>query len=129
MSPTNCYFCQVIADGKIELGSSLAVARFDNYPISPGHALILPRRHVADWFDLTTDEQTQILSLAQQMRDRLAAERQPDGWNMGLNIGAAGGQTIGHVHLHLIPRYAGDQADPRGGVRWIFPERAVYWKD
>ena len=87
----------------------------------------MPLRHVADWFDLNATEQAEVLALVSQMRSTLALERTPDGWNIGVNIGTAGGQTVGHVHMHLIPRYRGDREDPRGGVRWILPDHAAYW--
>ena len=107
--------------------SDLAVAIPDAFPVSPGHTLIVSRRHVAGWFELSEAEQAAVLALAGLVRARIAEARAPDGWNLGVNVGAAGGQTVGHVHLHLIPRYAGDRGDPRGGVRWILPDRAPYW--
>ena len=122
-----CPLCAAIARTPSLDEVDLAVAIPDAFPVSPGHALILPRRHVADWFDLESDEQAAIVALAGRIRGRIASDRHPDGWNLGVNVGDAGGQTIGHVHLHLIPRYRGDRSDPRGGVRWILPERAVYW--
>jgi diadenosine tetraphosphate (Ap4A) HIT family hydrolase len=133
-----CPFCQALADylspdkapeakSSVLEVTSLAAALFDNYPLSPGHTLLIPRRHVADWFELTLAEQTEILSLAKSIRERLLKDYGPDGWNLGVNIGDAGGQTVSHVHLHLIPRYLGDRQDPRGGIRWILPEKAAYW--
>jgi len=127
ISEQDCPFCQAFRTPRIVASSPLAAALFDLFPISPGHTLIVPKRHVADWFDLTEDERNDILELAAQMRERLIVERNPDGWNVGINIGAAGGQTVGHVHMHLIPRYDGDRPDPRGGVRWILPDHAAYW--
>lgn len=104
-----------------------AIALWDRHPLNPGHALIVPRRHVASWFEATAAERDEMLRLADDVR-RLVAERHaPDGFNLGINDGHAAGQTFPHLHLHLIPRYRGDVADPRGGVRWIIPDRAVYW--
>jgi len=109
--------------------SDLCLALPDRFPISPGHTLIIPRRHVASFFDLSPEEKLDLLAVAESVRAELDLEFEPSGYNIGLNDGAAAGQTVPHVHLHLIPRYAGDQADPRGGVRLIFPDRAKYWKD
>lgn len=88
----------------------------------------MPRRHEADYFALTVPEQTAMWQLVSLARERLQGEQRPDGWNLGVNVGAAGGQTVGHAHIHLIPRHAGDVDDPRGGIRWIIPARAPYWE-
>lgn len=104
-----------------------AFAMLDAYPVSKGHCLIIPRRHVASWFDATADERNEMFDLVRQVRDYLQDVYAPDGYNVGINDGAAAGQTVPHLHLHLIPRYAGDRPDPRGGVRWVIPERADYW--
>ena len=100
----------------------------DGFPVNPGHALIVPRRHVADLFELTADEQAALWRLLPEVKQRLDARHSPAGYNVGVNVGAAAGQTVGHVHVHLIPRFAGDVEDPRGGVRWVVPARAAYWK-
>jgi diadenosine tetraphosphate (Ap4A) HIT family hydrolase len=105
----------------------LAWALRDAYPVSPGHTLIVPRRHVASFFELTPEEQSSMLDLARRQKAVLDAEFAPAGYNLGINDGAAAGQTVAHVHLHLIPRYAGDSPDPRGGVRWVLPAKAAYW--
>jgi diadenosine tetraphosphate (Ap4A) HIT family hydrolase len=112
---------------RIVHANELAVAVRDAYPVSKGHTLIIPRRHVASFFAITPQERTAMLDLLEHARARLDTELQPDGYNVGINDGAAAGQTITHLHVHLIPRYAGDRADPRGGVRGIFPDRADYW--
>ncbi|HTP27887.1 MAG TPA: HIT family protein, partial [Anaeromyxobacteraceae bacterium] len=98
-------------------------------PLSPGHTLVVPRQHVADLFALPPEEQADIWRLVATVRERLVAERRPDGFNIGLNVGDAGGQTVGHAHVHVIPRFRGDVPDPRGGVRWIIPARAAYWRN
>lgn len=105
----------------------MAAAFFDASPLSPGHALIVPRRHEPDLFALTGEEQDALWRLLRGVRTRIQQSHHPDGYNVGVNVGAAGGQTIGHVHVHLIPRYAGDVEDPRGGIRWIIPAKARYW--
>lgn len=104
-----------------------AMALWDSYPLNPGHVLVVPRRHVASWFEATAEEREEMLRLADEARRIVTERHAPDAFNLGLNDGPAAGQTVPHVHLHLIPRYAGDVGDPRGGVRWIIPERAAYW--
>jgi len=97
------------------------------FPVSPGHVLIVPRRHEGDFFALSEREQEAMLRLIPAAREWVEAERSPGGYNLGVNIGDVAGQTIAHAHLHVIPRYTGDVPDPRGGVRWVLPERARYW--
>jgi diadenosine tetraphosphate (Ap4A) HIT family hydrolase len=121
-----CPFCSPDAS-RVVATAPLAFARRDAYPVSPGHTLIVPRRHVGSFFDASDDERTALLDLLARTKAILDQEHSPAGYNIGINDGAAAGQTIAHLHIHLIPRYVGDQPDPRGGVRWIFPERANYW--
>lgn len=99
----------------------------DAFPVSPGHTLLLPRRHVGSLFDLTVVEWVELGQLLARVRTALQAEFRPDGFNVGVNEGAAAGQTVPHLHVHLIPRYRGDRPDPRGGIRWIFPDKVRYW--
>ncbi len=99
----------------------------DAYPVAPGHTLIIPARHVDSFFALGPDERMELLGLLDRAREQLDAEFRPDAYNIGINDGTAAGQTIPHVHIHLIPRYRGDCADPRGGIRWIVPAKADYW--
>lgn len=106
--------------------NALAFAIFDRFPVSPGHALVVPRRLVATWFDATSDEQRALLDLVDVVRRRLDRDLHPDGYNLGTNAGEAAGQTVMHLHLHLIPRYRGDMGDPRGGVRHVIPSRGNY---
>jgi len=122
--PNNpCLFCT--ARG-VTRDNALAYATRDTYPVSPGHTLIIPRRHCADFFELTPDELAACIELVVAEQRALAAELKPDGYNVGVNVGSAGGQSIRHVHIHLIPRYAGDHPRPQGGVRQILPSRADY---
>ncbi|MBN1770163.1 MAG: HIT family protein [Deltaproteobacteria bacterium] len=123
-----CPFCEKIAAGHILTESPLAVAIPDGHPISPCHTLIVPRRHEADFFKLTDDERSAIWALVPVVRAIIEAETRPDGYNIGVNVGAAAGQTVQHVHLHVIPRCHGDSPDPRGGIRWVLPAKARYWK-
>ncbi|TLM60377.1 MAG: HIT family protein [Deltaproteobacteria bacterium] len=121
-----CPFCELAAL-RVVSANDHAIAIYDGFPISPGHVLIIPKRHVASFFELATEEQGAMLGLLAEMRQLLQKESNPDGFNIGINDGTAAGQTVMHLHIHLIPRYAGDQPDPRGGVRWIFPDKADYW--
>jgi diadenosine tetraphosphate (Ap4A) HIT family hydrolase len=100
----------------------------DGFPVARGHSLIVPRRHVSSFFELTVDERLAILELLDRSKIQLDGQYAPAGYNIGINDGVAAGQTVMHLHVHLIPRYKGDVADPRGGVRWIFPEKAAYGK-
>ena len=123
--PGDCVFCAPRAE-PLE-ANELAIAIMAGYPVSPGHALIVPRRHEPDFFSLTADEQAALMALVNPVRAVLAEQFAPDAFNLGVNAGRAAGQTIQHVHLHVIPRYVGDVAEPRGGVRWVLPETARYW--
>jgi len=122
-----CLFCAIPPE-QIVIDGPIAVAARDSYPVSKGHTLIIPRRHVASFFETTDEERQAMMKLLDEMKARLDREHKPDGYNIGINGGAAAGQTVMHLHIHLIPRYAGDRADPRGGVRWIIPEKAAYWE-
>jgi diadenosine tetraphosphate (Ap4A) HIT family hydrolase len=113
-----CIFCNISKD-KVIAENDLALAFFDGYPVNEGHTLIIPKRHVETYFDATQEEKNAMSLLLAEVKERLDEEFGPDGYNIGVNVGAAGGQTIFHLHVHLIPRYAGDVPDPRGGVRKI----------
>ena len=123
-----CALCQRLVEGEIIAQNEHAAVFPDAFPVSPGHVLIVTRRHVADYFALTAEEQRAMLDLIPAARKWVEAEQSPGGYNLGVNIGNVAGQTIPHVHLHLIPRYSGDVSDPRGGIRWVLPDRAAYWK-
>ena len=125
---TVCPFCS-LDEERILASNELAVVILDGFPVSPGHTLVVPKRHVASWFETTPEEQRAVLDLLGVAKQRLDGERSPAGYNIGINDGPAAGQTVRHLHLHLIPRYDGDTEDPRGGVRWVFPHRAAYWKE
>ena len=106
--------------------NALAFAIRDGFPVSPGHTLVVPFREVATWFDATREEQMAMLELVDAVKAQLDAERAPAGYNVGFNAGAAAGQTVMHLHVHVIPRYEGDVPDPRGGVRHVMPGRGNY---
>lgn len=124
--PDFCPFCSLPAD-RIVLENELALAIRDGFPVSPGHTLVIPRRHVQSFFEATPEEVGEMLDLLREARAGLQAELGPDGFNIGINDGEAAGQTVLHLHLHLIPRFKGDVPEPRGGIRWVFPETADYW--
>jgi diadenosine tetraphosphate (Ap4A) HIT family hydrolase len=109
--------------------NSLTFTIRDTLPVSPGHTLIIPKRHIASFFEATKDEEAALLDALRQAKAGLDKELSPDCFNIGINDGLAAGQTILHLHIHVIPRYKGDMPDPRGGIRWIFPDKAAYWKD
>jgi diadenosine tetraphosphate (Ap4A) HIT family hydrolase len=127
MPPSRCPFCPPSPD-QILLERPLVVFTRDTHPLTQGHALVMPRRHVASFFDTTADERRQMFELLDEAKAMLDRAHRPDGYTIGINDGPAAGQTVMHVHLHVIPRYLEDVADPRGGIRMIIPERANYWK-
>jgi diadenosine tetraphosphate (Ap4A) HIT family hydrolase len=122
-----CPFCTISRE-RLLFESELAFVIHDGYPVSPGHALVIPRRHVASFFDTTAAEQALLLKLLNLARIEIAQQFRPAGFNIGINDGAAAGQTVAHLHIHLIPRYDGDRDDPRGGVRWVLPGKAADWQ-
>jgi diadenosine tetraphosphate (Ap4A) HIT family hydrolase len=126
MSIDGCPFCSLPKE-RIWLESDAGIAFRDGYPVAEGHSLIIPRRHVASVFDLDDKEYADLWRMVSQVRDELAKEFKPDGFNVGINEGEAAGQTVAHAHIHVIPRRTGDVEDPRGGVRWVVPEKADYW--
>lgn len=125
MSELNCPFCTVDAK-KILFENDLALAFFDAFPVSLGHTLIVPKRHVASFFELSKKEREAIDSLIFQVQDYLHFTFKPDGFNLGVNIGEAAGQSVMHVHVHVIPRFRGDMANPKGGVRGVIPDKQKY---
>jgi len=121
-----CPFCTLPKERVIDSNHHGMVIR-DGFPISPGHTLVIPNRHIGSFFELSPEERQSLLDLLDAAKLVLDSELKPDGYNIGINDGPSAGQTVPHLHIHLIPRYNGDQTDPRGGVRWIIPEKADYW--
>ena len=123
--PNNpCLFCK---DAKgVSLDHQLAYSARDSFAVSPGHTLVIPRRHVASFFELTPEEVQACMDLISEEKKLIDEEFQPDGYNIGVNIGPAAGQSIMHVHIHIIPRYKGDVENPQGGVRHVLPKKAYY---
>jgi len=126
MPESTCPFCTLPVE-RILLSNHYGVAIRDGFPISQGHSLIIPRRHVSSFFLLSEGEREKLFEMLEEIKQQLDKEFNPDSYNIGINDGAAAGQTVPHLHIHLIPRYQGDRDDPRGGIRWIIPEKADYW--
>jgi len=120
-----CIFCEPPKQN-ILFEQELWVCMFDNYPVSKGHLLIIPKRHVRTYFDLTEEEKTSLHLMLDKAKAMLDEEYHPNGYNIGANCGEASGQTIPHCHIHVIPRYNGDVEDPRGGVRGVIPNKQKY---
>ena len=119
-----CIFCA--PQREILAQNDAALAVFDSYPVSPGHALVLPRRHVVTIWDLEPAEYDQCFRLVRELQPILAARFTPDGFNVGANCGEAAGQSVWHAHIHVIPRYRGDTPNPKGGVRHVIPLKGNY---
>jgi diadenosine tetraphosphate (Ap4A) HIT family hydrolase len=126
-----CPFCELITSksSRIVDQNDLAFVIRDGYPISEGHTLIIPKRHIGSFFEATDNEREILCKLVDLAKKKLDKDLAPDGYNIGINDGMVAGQTVPHLHIHLIPRYKLDVKDPRGGVRWIIPDKAVYWSD
>ena len=114
----NCIFCSM-PQSEIIAENELAKAFYDQFPVNQGHVLIVPKRHVETLFEATLEEMQAINRLLFEIKEILEDKYHPDGYNVGVNVGRAAGQTVFHLHYHLIPRYNGDVADPRGGVRRV----------
>lgn len=121
-----CLFC-CLPESRVLLRNETAIVVRDAFPVTRGHTLVIPLRHVESFFDTSAEERAAMFELLDAAKQQLQNEFAPAGFNIGVNDGVAAGQTIRHLHMHLIPRYAGDRPDPRGGVRWIIPEKADYW--
>jgi diadenosine tetraphosphate (Ap4A) HIT family hydrolase len=115
--------CELCRPAMVLIEGERAYVRYDSNSLARGHVLVIPRRHVASFFDMASEEKTEVLSLLDRAKTKIDQEFAPDGYNIGVNIGAAGGQSRMHVHVHLIPRYRGDVPDPRGGIRCVLAKR------
>ena len=111
--------CDLCAPGSVLSENALAYVRPDNFSLSRGHVIVVPKRHVADFFEMTNEEQSAVLELLREAQRSIGSRHSPDGYNIGVNIGEAAGQSRMHVHVHLIPRYRGDVTNPQGGVRCV----------
>ena len=126
---SDCPLCSqkdnAIENGKL-IENDLAYVLMDTNPVSPGHCLIVPRRHVAEFFDATKEEKLAIFDLVDEMKAIIDKKHAPDAYNIGVNIGKAAGQSVPHIHIHMMPRYFGDIENPRGGVRGVIPKKQKY---
>ena len=122
----NCFFCKSISKKDFEIENELAIVRFDDFPVNNGHLEVIPKRHVKDWWNTTQEERIAIFNLLDEAKKIIDDKYKPDGYNIGMNLGEAAGQSVMHLHVHLIPRYKGDVENPRGGVRGVIPEKQSY---
>jgi diadenosine tetraphosphate (Ap4A) HIT family hydrolase len=116
--------CELCSPQDVLLENSLAYARYDSNSLARGHVLVVPKRHVASFFEMTAEEQSAVLALLTEIQRSIQKQHSPDGYNIGVNVGKAAGQARMHVHVHLIPRYTGDVPDPRGGIRCVLSGNA-----
>lgn len=132
LSNKPCPFCTLQTEPsqrQLRFENSVGFVIRDGYPITNGHTLIIPKRHVGSFFEITPEERQALFELVDLAKAELDTEFQPASYNIGINDGEAAGQTIAHLHIHLIPRYNDPNKDPRGGVRWLVPEKADYWSE
>lgn len=120
-----CPFC-TLPDGRVVEENEFSLLIRDGYPVSPGHSLVIPKRHVGSFFEVAAPERAALLVLLDKAKDLVERDYTPAGYNIGINNGTAAGQTVPHLHIHMIPRYIGNQDDARGGVRWVIPDKADY---
>lgn len=125
MFQSECPFCDPNPK-RLFLQTELIIGMWDAFPVAAGHALLITRRHVGDWFDATAPERQALTEAIDSAREAILLSHAPDGFNIGVNIGEAAGQTVSHLHVHVIPRYRGDVPDPRGGIRHVIPSRGNY---
>lgn len=127
-----CAFCEILrndSDNRIIAKNEFAIAVRDGFPLANGHTLLIPKRHIVSFFDLDEKERAAIFELLEFAKKDIDRLHSPAAYNIGINDGKEAGQTVPHLHMHLIPRYKGDVEDPRGGIRWIMPDKADYWSD
>jgi diadenosine tetraphosphate (Ap4A) HIT family hydrolase len=124
-SSNNCIFCNPHKNLTILTESATAYAMLDGYPVSKGHVLIVPKRHIANYFELPFKEQSACWFMVNKVQEMLSKEFQPDGFNVGININREAGQTMMHANIHIIPRYQGDAVGAKGGMRYVIPKRKI----
>lgn len=126
MDSSSCLFCLSNIKARIIFEDNLAYVISDKYPVSKGHLLIIPKQHYKTWFDAPLELQNHLMNLTNQLKELLDNQYNPQGYNIGINCGKAAGQSINHLHVHLIPRYQNDMKNPKGGVRGVIPEKQSY---
>ena len=119
----DCPFCR---NRNIIIENELAFVDHDTYPVSPGHCLVVTKRHIAEYFEATEEEKAALWSLVDEIKPIIDQSHQPDAYNIGINVGKTAGQSIPHIHIHVIPRYEGDVENPQGGVRGVIPHKQKY---
>ena len=122
----NCKFCEFYNEKKFDFENELAFAFWDANPVSNGHIIFMTKRHVKDFFETTKEERNAIFELVDKAKSIIDEKYKPTGYNIGMNCGVSAGQTVMHIHVHLIPRYDGDVENPRGGVRGVIPSKRDY---
>lgn len=122
----DCVFCNPESERELIVESASAYAIYDKFPVNKGHALIIPKKHTSNYFDLTFKAQSACIFMLNKVQEILSEKFNPDGFNVGINVGEKAGQTVNHVHIHIIPRYNGDVEEPRGGVRGVIPDKQKY---
>ena len=122
----NCKFCEIYSEKKFDFENELAFAFWDANPVSKGHIIFMTKRHVENFFETTEEEKRDLFELIDKIKNIIDEKYKPTGYNIGINCGVSAGQTVMHVHVHLIPRYDGDVENPRGGVRGVIPENKDY---
>lgn len=126
----NCVFCDWLKNNAQKIiENDLAIAYYDQFPVSIGHALVITKRHVATFFDTTEEERIAIFDLVDKIKQINDKNNNPDGYNIGINCGKYAGQSVMHIHVHVIPRYKGDVENPRGGIRGVIPNKKDYKED
>ena len=123
---SDCFFCKCLDEKNYELENEYAIARYDDFPVNKGHLEVITKRHIKDWWETTPKEKLAIFELLDKAKEIVEYKYNPDGYNIGMNLGESAGQTVMHLHVHLIPRYVGDVANPRGGVRGVIPDKKNY---
>jgi len=120
-----CIFCNIDKE-RIILENEDAFAVYDVFPVSKGHMLVIPKKHIKNYFDADEQTKTHLWKLVDECKEMADNIFAPQGYNIGINCGEAAGQTVMHLHIHLIPRYKGDIENPRGGVRGVIPDKRIY---
>ena len=123
----NCKFCEIYSEKKFDFENELAFAFWDANPVSKGHIIFMTKRHIENFFETTKEEKSDLFELIDKAKNIIDKKYKPTGYNIGINCGVSAGQTVMHVHVHLIPRYDGDVENPRGGVRGVIPENKDYY--